>query len=163
LESNNRREMVFSQGMFLWDELKKQTIITVENQEEKVVAFLNIIPDYVQGEATYDLIRKIDEVPHGVLDFIMTELFSYLKSKGFSKINLGFAPLSGINDPHTFQERSMRFAYNKIRTFSHYKGLRKYKEKFFPMWFNKYLIYTDSYDLLQVPAVITKVIKPEYE
>ena len=163
LESTNRREIVFSQGMFIWEELKKHTIITVENREEKVAAFLNIIPDFKKEEATYDLMRKTPDTPNGIMDFIMVELFNYLKSQGYSGVNLGFAPMSGIDDPHTFQERSMRFAYEKIKTFSHYKGLRNYKEKFFPVWYNKYLIYADSYDLLQVPSVLTKVIKPEDE
>jgi phosphatidylglycerol lysyltransferase len=163
LESTNRREIVFSQGMFVWEELKNQTIITVENQEEKVAAFLNIIPDFKKGEATYDLIRKTPDTPHGILDYIMVELFNYLKSQGYNSVNLGFAPMSGIDDPHTFQERSMRFAYEKIKTFSHYRGLRNYKEKFFPVWYNKYLVYADSYDLLQVPSVLMKIIKPDDE
>ena len=163
LNSTNRKEIVFSQGMFLWDELKKQTIITVENPEEKVIAFLNIIPDYASGDSTYDLIRKSDDSPHGILDFIMAELFKYLKSQDYSTVNLGFAPMSGINDPHTFQEKSIRFAYEKIRSFSHYKGLRNYKEKFLPSWYNKYLIYSDDYDLLQAPSVLMKIIKPGHE
>jgi phosphatidylglycerol lysyltransferase len=159
-ESTNREEIIFSQGMFVWEELKQQTLIIVENAEEKVVAFLNIIPEYVKGEATYDLMRKTQDAPGGVMDFILIELFNYLKSQGYTHINLGFAPMSGIDDPHTFPERSMKFAYQKIKSFSHYKGLREYKEKFEPVWHNKYLIYQHDYDLLQVPAALTKVIKP---
>lgn len=163
LNSTGRSEIIFSQGMFLWDELKQQTIITVENSEEMVIAFLNIIPDFAPGEATYDLIRKTDDSPNGVLDFILVELFNYLKTQNYASVNLGFAPLSGIDDPHTFQERSMKFAYEKISSFSHYKGLRNFKEKFFPAWNNKYLIYSNDYDLISVPTVLTKVIKPGYE
>lgn len=159
LETNQRREIIFSQGMFVWDELKQQTIITVENAEEMVIAFLNLIPDYSPGEGTYDLIRKTDEAPHGVLDFILIELFTYLKSQSYTSVNLGFAPMSGLEEPAGFPEKSMKFAYEKIKSFSHYKGLRYFKEKFFPVWHNKYLIYTDDYDLLQVPAVLTKVIR----
>jgi phosphatidylglycerol lysyltransferase len=160
LTSNERSEIIFSQGMFVWEELKQQTIITVENAEEMVIAFLNIIPDHAPGEGTYDLIRNTDDSPHGVLDFILIEFFKYLKLKNYTSVNLGFAPMSGLDDPHTFPEKSMKFAYEKIRSFSHYKGLRYFKEKFKPTWFNKYLIYSDDYDLLQVPAVLTKVIKP---
>jgi len=161
LHSTNRDEIIFSQGMFRWNELKNQTIITVENSEEKVIAFLNIIPDFSPGECTYDLIRKTEDSPHGVLDFILVELFRYMKSQNYSKVNLGFAPMSGIDDPHTFPERTMKFAYEKIRSFSHFKGSRNFKEKFFPSWYNKYLIYSQDYDLLQVPAILTKVIKPD--
>jgi phosphatidylglycerol lysyltransferase len=160
LHDTGRSEILFSQGVFDWEELKYQTIITVDNKEEKTVAFLNIIPDYAQDEGTYDLIRKTSDAPHGVMDYLTIELFNYLKSNGYKFVNLGFAPMSGLNDPHTFPERSMKFAYERIRSFSHYKGLRDYKEKFEPAWTNKYLIYQHDYDLLKIPVVLANVIKP---
>jgi len=160
LDSTKREEIIFSQGMFRWNELKNQTIITVENSEEKVIAFLNIIPDFTHGEGTYDLFRKTEDSPHGVMDFLIVEFFKYMKSQNYLKVNLGFAPMSGIDDPHRFSERTMKFAYERIRSFSHFKGSRNFKEKFFPTWYNKYLIYSQDYDLMQVPAALTKVIKP---
>ncbi len=160
LKDTGRSEIVFSQGMFLPEELEKQTIITVEDSDEKIVAFLNIIPDYAPGEGTYDLIRKTSDAPNGVIDFIIVALFNYLKREGFDSCNLGFAPLSGIANPQNFPERSMKFAYEKIRTFSHYKGLRDFKEKFSPVWYNKYLIYDQDYDLFKVPTTLANVIKP---
>jgi len=160
LTSTGRKELVFSQGMFIEEQLKQQTLITVENSEEKIVAFLNIIPDYAKNEGTYDLIRKTADAPNGVVDFILIALFNYLKSQGYTAVNLGFAPLSGLSQQHSFPERSMNFAYEKLRSFSHYKGLREYKEKFSPAWYNKYLIYDDDYDLMQVPKVLTKVMSP---
>jgi phosphatidylglycerol lysyltransferase len=160
LKDTERSEIIFSQGMFNWQELKQQTIITVESPEERIVAFLNIIPDYAKDEGTYDLIRKTQDAPNGVMDFILIELFNYFKAQGVKFINLGFAPMSGMEDPQTFPERSMKFAYEKIKSFSHYKGLREYKEKFEPKWHNKYLIYQHDYDLLQVPRALSNVIKP---
>lgn len=160
LKETGRCEIIFSQGMFHWNELKQQTLITVENEEEKIIGFLNLIPDFAKDEATYDIMRKTKDAPNGVMDYMIIELFNYLKTLKIRYVNLGFAPMSGISDPHTFPERSMKFAYEKIKSFSHYKGLREYKEKFFPAWFNKYLIYQHDYDLLQVPTVLTNVIKP---
>ena len=90
----------------------------------------------------------------------MVELFKYLRAEGFKYINLGFAPMSGIDDPHTFTQKSIRFAYEKIRSFSHFRGLRDFKEKFSPEWNNKYMIYSNDYDLLQLPVVLSNVIKP---
>lgn len=161
LQDTGRKEIIFSQGMFVWEEIKQQDIIIVEDAEEKIVAFLNIIPDFVAGEGTYDLIRKTADAPNGVMDFILIELFNHLKEQGYSAVNLGFAPMAGIEEARTFSEKSMKFAYEKIRTFAHYKGLREYKEKFEPVWSNQYLIYDQDYDLLQVPAVLNKVIKAD--
>ena len=159
LKLTEREEIVFSQGMFVEKEIKEQTVISIENSEEKIIAFLNIIPDYVRNEGTYDLLRKTADAPNGIMDHILIELFNYFKTKGIKYVNLGFAPMSGLNDPHNFTEKSMKFAYEKIRSFSHYKGQRDYKDKFNPQWFDKYLIFSNDYDLIQVPGVLTKVIK----
>lgn len=160
LRLTDREEIIFSQGMFVEKEIKEQTVIAIENSEEKIIAFLNIIPDYVKNEGTYDLLRKTADAPNGIMDHILIELFKHFKTSGIKYVNLGFAPMSGLNDPHNFTERSMKFAYEKIRSFSHYKGQRDYKEKFNPQWNDKFLIYSNDYDLLQVPGVLAKVIKP---
>ena len=160
LKLTEREEIIFSQGMFVEREIKDQTVISVENSEEKIIAFLNIIPDHVKNEGTYDLLRKTADAPNGIMDYILLELFKYFKDNGIQYINLGFAPMSGLDDPHNFTEKSMKFAYEKIRSFSHYKGQRDYKDKFNPIWNDKYLIYSNDYDLLQVPGVLARVIKP---
>jgi phosphatidylglycerol lysyltransferase len=48
----NQKEIAFTQGVFDLAILKGQIIITVEDKEEKVYAFLNLIPDFTPGEAT---------------------------------------------------------------------------------------------------------------
>jgi phosphatidylglycerol lysyltransferase len=160
LKLTEREEIIFSQGMFVEKEIKEQTVISVENSEEKIIAFLNVIPDYVKNEGTYDLLRKTADAPNGIMDYILVELFKHFKANGIQYVNLGFAPMSGLDDPHTFTEKSMKFAYEKIRSFSHYKGQRDYKDKFNPRWNDKFLIYSNDYDLLQVPGVLANVIKP---
>jgi phosphatidylglycerol lysyltransferase len=160
LRLTEREEIIFSQGMFVETEIRDQTVISIENSEEKIIAFLNIIPDYAKNEGTYDLLRKTADAPNGIMDHILIELFKYFKANGIRYVNLGFAPMSGLDDPHNFTEKSMKFAYEKIRSLSHYKGQRDYKDKFNPQWNDKFLIYSNDYDLLQVPGVLTKVIKP---
>lgn len=160
LIDNGRSEIVFSQGRFIWEELKGQTVMTVESPEEKIDAFLNIIPDYAKGELTYDLIRKTADAPNGVTMFLLIEFFKYAKASGFKAVNMGFAPMSGIEVPKNISERSMKYAYNSIRTFSHYRGLRDFKERFYPTWNNIYLVYDHDFDLFSIPSALSKVIKP---
>ena len=160
LKETKRTEIIFSQGMFLSEELKNQTIITVENKEEKIIAFINIIPTGAVGEATYDLIRKTNDAPNGIIDYILVSLFNHLKKENYKSVNLGLAPMSGIVKATTMQEKSMKYAYEKIKSFSHYKGQRTYKEKFSPTWHNQYVIFSDDYDLIQMPRILSKVIKP---
>ena len=160
LDQQDYSELIFAQGRFNIAELKHHTIIAVENEEEKVAAFANIIPDYSPGEATYDLIRKAENAPKDSIDFLMIEMFLYLKSKGFQRVNMGLAPMSGIEQGKDFPEKTIKFAYEQIRSFAHYKGLRSFKDKFDPEWQNRYLIYEHDYDLLQVPVILSKVFKP---
>ncbi len=161
LSSDRKKEVVFTNGIFDSTILKNQTILIVENSEEKIVAFTNLIPDYVPEEATYDMVRKSNDAPNGVIDFLFIQMFEYLKSQGFKKVNMGLAPMAGIEQAENITEQTIKFAYENIRLFWHYRGLREYKEKFGPRWINKYLIYSFDYDLLQVPKALNEVTKLE--
>ena len=159
-KERNYDELVFSQGMFDSEELRDQTIMVVENQEEKIMAFANIIPDYAPGESTYDLIRNAKGTPNGLIEFLMAELFFYLKDQGYKTANLGFVAMAGIESGRNIQEKSIKFAYKKLKAFAHFKGLKEFKDKFGPEWHNKYLIYSNDYDLFSVPRALKKVTKP---
>ena len=156
LASMKEKEVSFTQGVFNKSILKNNTLLTIEDKEEKIYAFLNLIPDYAPGEATYDLIRKIPDAPNGVLDMLLARTFLYLREEGYKKVNMGLAPLSGMERTN-LPERAIRFAYENIRLFGHFKGLRKYKEKFFPLWEKKFLVYDHNYHLLQIPNALRKV------
>ncbi|WP_443944696.1 phosphatidylglycerol lysyltransferase domain-containing protein [Pedobacter sp. AW1-32] len=156
LRELDQKEVAFTQGVFDKSILKNQTILTIEDQEEKIYAFLNIIPDYAPGEATYDLIRKETDAPNGVLDMLLAKTFLYLKEQGFQSVNMGLAPLSGI-DGVDITQKTIKYAYENLRAFAQFKGLRKYKEKFYPSWKKKYLIYHHHYHLLQVPNALKRI------
>jgi phosphatidylglycerol lysyltransferase len=152
----NEKEIAFTQGVFDKTILKEQTIITVEDKEEKVYAFLNLVPDYAPGEATYDLIRKINDAPNGVLDMLTAKTLLYMKQIGFTRANMGLAPLSGI-EGENFAEKTIHYAYENLKAFGHFKGLRKYKEKFFPAWEQKHIVYNYDFHLIQVPNALKRV------
>ncbi|MEO6135712.1 MAG: phosphatidylglycerol lysyltransferase domain-containing protein [Ginsengibacter sp.] len=160
LRITDREEIVFTQGMFDWGKLKQQTIITIENKDEQVFGFLNIIPDYAPEEATYDLIRKTVDAPGGVNDGLIIALIAYCKSENIKYLNLGLAPLSGIGQAKGLPEKTLKFAYEKLQQFRHYRGLRDFKDKFSPTWSNKYLVYENHYDLISLPKALNKVMKP---
>jgi phosphatidylglycerol lysyltransferase len=156
LSEMDEKEIAFTQGVFDKAILKEQTIITVEDKEEKVYAFLNLVPDFAPGEATYDLIRKIDNAPHGVLDLLVAKTLLYMKEKGYTRANLGMAPLSGI-EGENLAEKTIKYAYENLKAFGHFKGLRKYKEKFLPSWEKKHIVYNYDFHLLQVPNALKRV------
>ncbi len=159
LEEADRKETAFSQGV--WDpaEIKNQVVIYIEDPEEKVVAFANIIPDFAKDEGTYDLIRKTKDAPSKVLDALMVNMIQYYKEQHIHYLNLGLAPFSGLEKGNTFPEKSIKFAYENLKQLDHFKGLRFFKEKYAYQWHNKYLVYKNDLDLLQSPVIINQVGK----
>ncbi|HEY0272258.1 MAG TPA: phosphatidylglycerol lysyltransferase domain-containing protein, partial [Chitinophaga sp.] len=154
------KELTFSQGLFDAAVLRQQDIITVTDNEGQVVAFLNIIPDYAPGECTYDLIRKTSNAPGGVMDALLIALIQDAQASGLQYLNLGMVPMSGIEEPQNTAEKVVKFAYEKVRLFRHYQGLREFKEKYATRWLNKYLVYEHDFDLLQLPVALSKVMQP---
>ena len=57
-------------------------------------------------------------------------------------------------------EQIIKLAAEKIKRFHHYKGLREFKEKYATLWENKYLIYDNDFDLIQLPLALNTVMKP---
>jgi len=159
LKDNGREEIAFTQGIFNEDLIKSCTVVTVEDKEEKVVAFANLVPAYAPFEATYDMFRKTTDAPNGVLDFMMVKLFEYLNEQGYKTVNLGLAPLAGIDNAENFNERVIKFLRDTLRQTSRFKGLYNFKDKFDPIWKDKYLVYHEAYDLIQFPGVLNEVSK----
>ncbi len=160
LETFEMEEMTFSQGIFDRDELKKQDIITLSDNEGRIVAFLNIIPDYSPDECTYDMIRKTADSPGGAMDALIVRLIEYAREKGYLFLNMGMVPMAGIDKPENTAEQVVKFAYERLKRFRNYQGLRDFKEKYATRWLNKYLVYEDDFDLVQLPAVLNKVMQP---
>lgn len=161
LRDMDRSEMTFSQGRFDEEELKQQTILTMESPEGRIEGFVNLIPNYVPGEANFDLMRKTADAPNGTMDFLFIRMFEYLQSKGFTACNLGMAPLSGIDAPTNLQEQIIKTAYERLGRFAHYRGLREFKEKFNPCWTMKYLAYDIPLDLIYLPQALNQVMEEE--
>jgi phosphatidylglycerol lysyltransferase len=159
LEDYDVKEMTFSQGLFDQATIRQQDVITVSDAEGNVVAFLNIIPDYAPGECTYDMIRKRTNAPGGCMDALIVALIEDAKQKGLQYLNLGLVPMSGIEQPQNTAEQVVKFAYEKIKAFRHYHGLREFKEKYATEWANKYLVYEHDFDLIQLPAALGRVMK----
>jgi phosphatidylglycerol lysyltransferase len=72
---------------------------------------------------------------------LLIECMLWAKAQGYRWFNLGMAPLSGL------EEHALAPAWHKLgrlvqrygESFYPFEGLRKYKEKFLPVWRPRYL------------------------
>ena len=66
-----------------------------------------------------------------------------------------------MKEPDNTAEEIMKYAYHHIGSFKHYQSLRDFKEKYADLWENKYLIYENDFDLIQIPVALNKIMIPK--
>lgn len=140
LGAKNTAEKRFSLGYF--DERYLQNFdLAVVRREGAIVAFANILRAGADTELSVDLMRYNEAAPKGVMDFLLVECMLWGKAQRYQWFSLGMAPLSGL------EEHALAPAWHKVgrmvqrygETFYPFEGLRKYKEKFLPVWRPRYL------------------------
>ena len=105
-------------------------------------AFANLWTTDTRAELAVDLMRFGPEAPPGAMDYLFLELISWGRERGYGWLNLGMAPLSGL-DRHPLApawHRVGNFVFRHGEHFYNFEGLRRYKAKFDPHWEPKYLI-----------------------
>jgi phosphatidylglycerol lysyltransferase len=159
LAAKNTGEKRFSLGFF--DERYVAHFdVGVVRHDGAVVAFANLWRGGL-AELSVDLMRYTGAAPKGIVDFMLIECMLWGKAQGFKWFNLGMAPLSGL------EEHALAPAWHKLgrmvqrygETFYNFEGLRKYKQKFNPVWRPRYLAAPDGLAmagaLLDVTALIS--------
>ncbi|MDP9082605.1 MAG: bifunctional lysylphosphatidylglycerol flippase/synthetase MprF [Pseudomonadota bacterium] len=132
----------------------------VVRREGKIVAFANLWRA-ASNELSVDLMRYGEGAPKGAIDFLLVECMLWGKAKNFQWFNLGMAPLSGLEEhalaPTWHKLGRMVQRYGEM--FYHFEGLRKYKEKFAPVWRPRYLAAPAGFAmagaLLDVTALVS--------
>ncbi len=159
LEEKKTAEKRFSLGFF--DERYLQNFdCGVVRRGGAIVAFANLWRG-ASHELSVDLMRYNGDAPKGVIDYLLIECMLWGRTQGFQWFNLGMAPLSGLEEhalaPTWHKLGRMVQRYGEM--FYHFEGLRKYKEKFLPVWRPRYLAAPDGLAmagaLLDVTALIS--------
>ncbi|HMN09382.1 MAG TPA: bifunctional lysylphosphatidylglycerol flippase/synthetase MprF [Gemmatimonadaceae bacterium] len=155
LQQKATAEKGFSLGVFDRDYLCNFDIAVVR-VGERIVAFANILTAG-NSDVSVDLMRHDDTGPDGVMDFLFAELMLWAQGRGFRRMGLGMAPLSGF-EPHAFSTRWARIAalmYEHGEAVYNFQGLRRYKEKFDPTWEPRYLATTHR---MALPRILLDVM-----
>jgi phosphatidylglycerol lysyltransferase len=159
LAAKNAVEKRFSLGFFEERYISHFDVGVVRHQGA-VVAFANLWRGG-STELSVDLMRYNDDAPKGVVDYMLIECMLWGRAQGFRWFNLGMAPLSGL------EEHALAPTWHKLgrivqrygETFYNFEGLRKFKEKFNPVWRPRYLAAPDGLAmagaLLDVTALIS--------
>lgn len=147
-------EKGFSIGRFSRDYMLRFDC-AVALRGEQLVAFANLWKSAGKEELSVDLMRYGEEAPKGVMDYLFVQLLQWGHSNGYHWFNLGMAPLSGL------EQHPLAPLWHKLgllvhrfgESFYNFEGLRRYKEKFGPIWRPRYLASPGG---IQLPRVVVE-------
>lgn len=155
LREKKASEKGFSLGCFD-PEYVAQFPVALARTNGSIVAFANLWCTGGREEVSPDLMRFCAAAPASVMEFLFLQLALWAKGEGYEWLNLGMAPLAGIearvSAPLWNRLGSLAFRYGE--QFYHFQGLRQFKDKFHPEWRPKYLVYPGGVIL---PRVLTNV------
>ena len=157
LTARGATELRFSLGWFDPAYLNTCPILLVRDREGFIAGFANLVTEFQASEIGVDLMRYLQHVESGLMDFLFVSLFQWARDEqGCSTFNLGLSALSGVgehsDDP--IVERTLNFIYQNVDRFYNFRGLHSFKEKFHPTWSQRYLIYPTVSNLPAVSAAI---------
>jgi phosphatidylglycerol lysyltransferase len=159
LISQKGSEMKYSMGWFDEGYLNSTTIITIQNELGKIMAFANLVDEYQNRELAVDLMRHRINSPTGTMDFLFSVIIQYAKNVGYSQFNLGLSGLAGVGETQQdpLIERALHLIYKNVHTSYNFRGLHSFKEKFNPDWQPRYLIYPATAYLPQIAIALAQV------
>jgi phosphatidylglycerol lysyltransferase len=152
LKAGGRSEKGFSLGRFDEAYLRRFPCALVLDASGSVAAFANVLDGSRGEELTVDLMRHLDpEDEHGLygaMDYLFLKLMLHAKERGFARFNLGMAPLAAVGEMR-WARPVERLAHRFVRVgeaWYNYQGLRRFKEKFDPVWEPRYMAYQRPWD-----------------
>lgn len=140
LQQENQIELGFSRGFF-----DPYYIINfpclIASIDNRPVAFAVIWTTPDSQELGLDLVRFNEQAPVAVTDYLIIESMLWGKSRGYTRFNLGIAPIPGLKD-HPLSPLWHRIGVLMYRSSgnSSVDDLRGKEEKFNPQWRPKYIV-----------------------
>lgn len=161
LQIPGRRERAFTLGRFEPDYVRSTAVLTAEDERGRVLAFVNLIPSHHAGEATIDLMRHRRDAPNGVMDYLFAKIFLHCRAQGFTRFNLGMAPMSGFQprEQASAAERAVHAFFQRLNFLFSFAGLKQFKGKFATSWEPRYVVYRNVLDLPRFGLALSRVSK----
>jgi phosphatidylglycerol lysyltransferase len=133
-------EKGFSMGGFVESYVAEFPCALVR-KEGRIVAFATLWTTPDKSDISMDLMRYSDEAPKNVMDFLFVELFQWGREAGYRAFDFGMAPLAGLLDRPLapLLSRLGRLLFERGEDIYNFQGVRRYKDKFDPVWVPQYI------------------------
>ncbi|OYW30549.1 MAG: oxacillin resistance protein FmtC [Caulobacter sp. 12-67-6] len=115
--------------------------VALVRYEGQIVAFATLWTTAHKSAFSMDLMRYSDEAPKNVMDFLFVELLQWGRDEGYLAFEFGMAPLAGLQDRPLapIMSRVGRLLYERGEEIYNFQGVRRYKNKYDPVWQPRYI------------------------
>ena len=121
---------------------------------DRIVAFATIWTTADRSRFSMDLMRYADDAPKNVMDFLFVELLQWGRLEGYVAFEFGSAPLAGLEDRPLapILSRVGRLLYERGEELYNFQGVRRYKDKYDPVWQPRYVAAPHKWAITRVLA-----------
>ncbi len=141
-------EKSFSMGRFDPDYVCEFpcALVKVDGQ---IVAFANLWTTSNHSSFSMDLMRYATDAPKNIMDFLFVELLQWGRDQGYRTFEFGMAPLAGLEDRALapLMSRLGRKLFERGEDIYNFKGVRRYKDKYDPVWAPRYIAAANKWAL----------------
>ena len=113
-------------------------LVRVEGQ---IVAFATLWTTADRSSFSMDLMRYGAAAPKNIMDFLFVELLQWGGQQGYEAFEFGMAPLAGLEGRPLapLMTRVGRLLFERGEDLYNFQGVRRYKDKYDPMWSPRYI------------------------
>jgi len=158
-----RAERRLTMGYYTAEYMQQCQVAVTRDAEGTIQGFINVVPTFEPDTANYDMLRCKVGAPGNCNDFLLLGLIDILQERGYTKLNLGLAPLSGLDENSEASgviDSALRFVYTSSGRFFSFEGLRRFKTKYQPAWEDRYVAYAGSpAQFARIMTALTRAMK----
>ena len=127
----------------------------------RLIGYLTFMPVYQARGWSLDMMRRTDDAPNGLTEFMVIQGARMLQAEGSEYMSLNFAALSNteafVSEPKAVT--ALRgFCFEYLSSMFQLKSLYTFNDKFQPTWSSRYAVFRD---LRHAGAIIMAIIQAE--
>jgi len=155
LKNHSGGEKSFSLGGFVPGYVAEFPIALVR-VEGRIVAFATLWLTAARTSLSMDLMRYGEDAPKNIMDFLFVELLTWGREQGYLAFDFGVAPLAGLDDRPLapILSRVGKLLFERGEEFYNFRGVRRYKDKYDPLWRPRYMACPHAW---QVPFLLADI------
>ena len=129
------------------DELRRDDhgdslVVLGRDLDGRIRGFLHFAPSYGRAAVSLSLMRREQETPNGLMEFLVARGIGLLRDRGVEEVSLNFATFARfVHAPRGRLERLAGRGLLVADSYFQLERLHRFNSKFFPRWEPRYLMY----------------------